>query len=120
MNTNNDDADFDRVEFDFSRATLVNLPNSPDGFGIVIDGAVGYSLRLTPSNKILGRFTSTREAWPAVLAEVERGTPAKCLVLDWHWANGRTGRVSSGRNLLFTTRSGLGLDAAAQHMRAAS
>jgi hypothetical protein len=33
-----------------------------DGFGIVIDGAVGYSLRLAPSNKILGRFASTREA----------------------------------------------------------
>jgi hypothetical protein len=33
-----------------------------DGFGIVIDGAVEYSLRLIPSNKILGRFATTREA----------------------------------------------------------
>jgi hypothetical protein len=33
-----------------------------DGFGIVINGAVGYSLRLIPSNKILGRFATTREA----------------------------------------------------------
>ena len=89
-------------------------------FGIAVDGAVGYSLRLTPSNKILGRFTSTREAWPAVLAEVERGTPAKCLVLDWHWANGRTGRVSSGRSLVLTARSGVGLDGASRPMRAAS
>ena len=120
MDTNSDDADLERVEFDFSRATLVNRPNSPDGFGIAIDGAVGYSLRLTPSNKILGRFTSTREAWPAVLAEVERGTPAKCLVLDWHWANGRTGRVSSGRSLVLTARSGMGLDGASRPMRAAS
>ena len=73
-----------------------------DGFGIVIDGAVEYSLRLIPSNKILGHFVSTRDAWPAVLAEVERGIPAKCLVLDWHRANGRRGRVSSGRLLVST------------------
>jgi hypothetical protein len=91
-----------------------------DGFGIVIDGAVGYSLRLIPSNKILGRFATTREAWPVVLAAVERGMPARCLILDWHWANGRRGRVSSGRLLVSTARSGLGLDGAHRHMRAAS
>jgi hypothetical protein len=91
-----------------------------DGFGIVIDGAIEYSLRLIPSNMILGRFASTREAWPAVLAAVERGMPAKCLVLDWHWANGRRGRVSSGRMLVSTARSGLGLDGAQPRLRAAS
>jgi hypothetical protein len=110
MNTNNEDDDLDPAEFDFSRARLVNRPRSPEGFGIVIDGAVEYSLRLIPSNKILGRFASTREAWPAVLAAVERGMPAKCLVLDWHWENGRRGQVSSGRLLVMTARSGLGLD----------
>ena len=120
MNTNDDDADLERVEFDFSRAKLVNRPSSPDGFGIVIDGAVAYSLRLIPSNKILGRFVSTREAWPAVLAAVESGIPARCLVLDWHWANGRRGRVSSGRLLVLTARSGLGLDATQHSLRAAS
>ena len=91
-----------------------------DGFDIGIDGAVEYSLRLIPSNKILGRFASTRESWPAVLAEIERGTPAKCLVLDWHWANGRRGRVSSGRLLVSTARAGLGPDGAHRNMRAAS
>ena len=91
-----------------------------DGFGIVIDGAVGYSLRLIPSNKILGRFVSTREAWPAVLSAVERGMPARCLILDWHWANGRRGRVSSGRQLVLTARSGLGLDVVQHRIRAAS
>jgi hypothetical protein len=90
-----------------------------DGFGIVIDGAIEYSLRLIPSNKIMGRFASTREAWPAVLAAVERGMPAKCLVLDWHWANGRHGRVASGRMLVLTARSGLGLDVIADRARAA-
>src|ERR1035437_8180312 len=89
------------------------------GFGIVIDGAVGYSLRLIPSKKIVGRFVTTREAWPAVLAEVERGILAKCLVLDWHWANGRRGRVSSGRLLVSTARSGLGVDVVQPQMRMA-
>ena len=61
MHTNDDDADLERVEFDFSRARLANRRRSPEGFAIAIDGAVGYSLRLIPSNKILGRFVSTRE-----------------------------------------------------------
>jgi hypothetical protein len=91
------------------------------GSGIVIDGAVEYSLRLTPSNRILGRFASTREAWPAVLAAAERGMPPKCLnILDWHWANGRRGRVSSGRLLVSTARSGLGLDVEQDRVRTAS
>ena len=120
MHTNDDDADLEQVEFDFSRARLVNRPRSPEGFGIVIDGAVGYSLRLVPSNKILGRFVSTHEAWPAVLAAVERGIPSKCLILDWHWANGRRGRVSSGRQLVLTARSGLGLDVVQERVRTAS
>ena len=120
MQTNDDDADLERVEFDFSRARLVNRPRSPGGFRIVIDGAVGYWLRLIPSDKILGHFMSTREAWPAVLAAVDRGIPAKGLVLDWHWANGRRGRVSSGRQLVSTARSGLGLDVVQDRVRTAS
>ena len=91
-----------------------------DGFGIVIDGAVGYSLRLLPSNKVLGRFASTREAWPAVLDEVARGIPPRCLILDWHQASGRRGRVSSGRLLVSTARSGLGLDVVRDRVRTAS
>ena len=120
MPTNDDDADLERVEFDFSRARLVNRPRSPEGFAIAIDGAVGYSLRLIPSNKILGSFVSTREAWPAVLAAIERGMPPKCLILDWHWANGRRGRVSSGRQLVSTAWSGLGLDVVQDRVRTAS
>ncbi len=119
--TTHDDADDDmRPEYDFSRARRANGPRFPGGFGIAIDGAVGYSLRLIPSNKILGRFVSTREAWPAVLAAVERGMPPKCLILDWQWANGRRGRVSSGRQLVSTARSGLGLDVVQDRVRTVS
>ena len=84
---------------------------STDGFGIVIDGAVGYSLRLTPSNKVLGRFASTQEAWPAVVAAVEAGRSPRMLVLDWHGADGSHGPVSSGITLEYLARSGLGLPA---------
>jgi hypothetical protein len=119
MHTNDDDADLQPVEFDFSRARLVNFPRSPEGFGIAIDGAVGYSLRLVPSNKIVGRFASTRDAWPAVLAEIERGVPAKLLVLDWHGESGRRGRVSSGRELMLTAQSGLGPEVPKQRRGAA-
>ena len=43
------------------------------GFEIVIDRAVEYALRLVPSGKVLGRYRSTREAWPAVVAAVDSG-----------------------------------------------
>ena len=88
---------------------------SRDGFGIVKDGAVGYSLRLIPSNKVLGRFASTTEAWPAVIAAVDAGRAPRTLVLDWHGADGSHGPVSSGLTLEYLARSGLGLTA--EHLR---
>jgi len=74
---------------------------------IIVDGATGYSLRLIPSNKVVGRFASTTEAWPAVIAELERGIPARCLVLDCHLEEGRRGRVGSGRLLALAAMSTL-------------
>ena len=62
MNTHDDNSDVERVEFDFRRATRAKAPRFPEGFETRIDDAKGYSLRLIPSNKILGRFTSTRDA----------------------------------------------------------
>jgi len=88
---------------------------SRDGFGIVIDGAVAYSLRLIPSNKILGRFASTHDAWPAVIAAVEAGRSPRMLVLDWHGADESRGPVSSGVTLEYLARSDLGLPA--EHLR---
>ena len=88
---------------------------SRDGFGIVIDGAIGYSLRLIPSNKILGRFASTHDAWPAVIAAVEAGRSPRTLVLDWHGAGGSHSPMASGVTLEYLARSGLGLPA--EHLR---
>jgi hypothetical protein len=107
MNTNDvDDApfDFDAGSIEIGRYARL----SEDGFAIAIDGAVAYSLRLIPSNKVLGRFTSTRKAWPVILDELAGGRPARCLVLDWHDAAGRRGRVGSGRLLAFTAARGVG------------
>ena len=84
-------------------------------FGIAVDGAVGYSLRLIPSNKILGRFASTHEAWLAVVYAVDSGRPARTLVLDWQGSNGSQGRVSGGLTLEYLARSGLGMPA--EHLR---
>ena len=120
MPTHDDDSDVKRVEFDFSRASRAKGPRFPEGFEIRIDDATGYSLRLIPSNKVLGSFTSTREAWPVLLAEIERGIPARCLVLDAHFADGDRERVGSGRILEDTARAGIGQTATRRPARAAS
>jgi hypothetical protein len=88
---------------------------SRDGFGLVINGAVAYTLRLIPSNKILGRFASTLDAWAAVIAAIEAGRSPRTLVLDWHDRDGSRGRVSSGVTLEYLALSGLGLPA--EHLR---
>ena len=59
---------------DWSKAGVgPNPPKPGEKTEICIDGAVGYQLRLIPSNKILARFESTLEAWPAIIAAVEVG-----------------------------------------------
>jgi len=90
---------------------------SRDGFGIAIDGAVAYSLRLIPSNKVLGHFAFAHDAWPAVVAAVEAGRSPRTLVLDRHGVEGSGGRVASGVTLEYLARSGLGLPA--EHLRPA-
>jgi hypothetical protein len=120
MRTN--DADVGMLpEYDFSSGELGRYARPPgEGLDIRIDGAVGYSLRLIPSNKVVGRFASTFDAWPAVLSEVGRGIPARCLVLDWHGADGECGQVGSGRLLVSVARSGLQFDIAPARARAVS
>jgi hypothetical protein len=120
MHTSDDNFDVKRVEFDFTRATRAKGPRFPEGFEVRIDDATEYSLRLIPSNRILGRFTSTRDAWPVVMAEIERGIPVRCLVLDAHFADGDREKVGSGRTLEYIARAGIGQAAARHPVRAAS
>jgi len=105
-----DDDDFDIPEVtDFMGSEVGRYARRPgEGLDISIDGAVEYSLRLIPSNKVVGRFSSTFEAWPAVLAQLDRGIPARLLCLHWHGAHGERGRVGSGRLLAYVARSGIG------------
>ena len=83
MNTRVDDDDLDIPEIDFSGPWLSNRYARKPGekHEICIDEAVGYSLRLIPSNKILARFRSTLEAWPAIIETVESGKMTKDLAL---------------------------------------
>ena len=86
-----------------------------DGFDIAIDQAAGYSLRLIPSNKVLGRFTSTHDAWSAVVLALDAGRSPRTLVLDWHGPDGTRKRMTSGATLEYLARAGLGLPA--EHLR---
>ena len=101
LGTSDEDWDLEIPETDFS------IPPRPNRYArkpgekteICIDGAVGYSLRLIPSNKILARFESTLEAWPAIIATVEGGRSPRTLSLDWNGANGKRGSISAGPRL---------------------
>jgi hypothetical protein len=63
---------------------------------ICLDGAIEYQVRLIPSTKVIGRFASTLEAWPAIIAAIEAGRSPRTLSLDaigpsgqrWHMAAG--------------------------------
>src|SRR3972149_4312523 len=101
MSTLVDDDDLEIPEIDASAPWLPNRYAKAPGekTEIFIDGAIGYSLRLIPSNKILARFESTLEAWPAIIATVEGGRSPRTLSLDWNAANGRSGSISAGPRL---------------------
>jgi hypothetical protein len=95
------DDEFLISEFDFSRGTLPNSFAAEPGekTEICIDDAVGYQLRLIPSNLVLQRFESTLDAWPAIIATVECGRSPRTLSLDWVMSDGSFGSISAGPRL---------------------
>jgi hypothetical protein len=96
----NDDLRPDTSHLDWSQAEVGRYARKPgEKTEIRIDGAVGYSLRLIPSNKILARFASTLDAWPAIIAAVEGGRSPRTLSLDWQDAEGRGRSISAGPRL---------------------
>ncbi len=85
---------------DWSKAVIGRRARKPgEKTEVFIDGAVGYALRLIPSNKVLARFESTLDAWPVIIATVEGGRSPRTLSLDWVAADGFTGSISAGPRL---------------------
>ncbi|MDQ2964453.1 MAG: hypothetical protein M3R57_01175 [Chloroflexota bacterium] len=85
---------------DWSKAEIGRYAKAPgEKTEICVDGAIGYSLRLIPSNKILARFDSTLEAWPVIIATVEDGRSPRTLSLDWNGEDGRSKSISAGPRL---------------------
>jgi hypothetical protein len=94
------DADLEISEFDFTNARPSRfIPLPGEKTEICIDDAVGYQLRLIPSNVVLQRFESTLDAWPAIIATVERGRSPRTLSLDWVMPDGSFGSISAGPRL---------------------
>ncbi len=90
----------DTSQLDWSKALPNPHPRKPgEKHEICIDGAVGYQLRLIPSNKVLARFDSTLEAWSAIIATVEGGRSPRTLSLDWVDVNGLGESISAGPRL---------------------
>ncbi|MDO8485657.1 MAG: hypothetical protein Q7S35_12025 [Candidatus Limnocylindrales bacterium] len=105
------DDEFFIPEIDFSKVEFVPNPRirAPgDKTEICLDGAIEYQVRLIPSTKVIGRFVSTLDAWPAVIAAIEGGRSPRTLSLDaigaagqrWHMAAGpfleRFARLNNG------------------------
>jgi hypothetical protein len=95
-----DDIRPDTSQVDWSRAEDGRRTRKPgEKVEIFIDGAVGYQLRLLPSNRVLARFDSTLEAWPVIIATVENGRSPRTLSLDVLDAAGCVATVSAGPRL---------------------
>jgi hypothetical protein len=86
--------------FDWSKAEIGRYARKPgEKTEIFIDGAVGYRLRLIPSNKLLARFETTLEAWPVIIATIEAGRSPRTLAFDAVLSGGRATLVSAGPRL---------------------
>jgi hypothetical protein len=120
MHTLDDDADLEIPEIDLSKVEWLPNPFAAkpgEKTEICIDGAVAYQLRLIPSNKVLGRFMSTLEAWPAIIAATERGRSPRTLSLDWVGADGAFESISAGPRLEGWARRNNGEDSAYARQR---
>jgi hypothetical protein len=118
MRTLADHSDLEIPEFDFSKPTLPNpfAPQPGEKTEIRLDGAVEYQLRLIPSTRVIGRFASTLDAWPAIITAAESGRSPGTLSLDaigpagerWHMAAGpfllAFARLNNGEPHLYAHR----------------
>ncbi len=101
------DDEFFIPEIDFS--TVEFLPNPfarkpGEKTEICLDGVVEYRLRLIPSCKVLGRFSTTLEAWPAIIAAAESGRSPRTLSLDGIESSGKRWHMAAGPFLIAWAR----------------
>ena len=90
----------DTSQLDWSEAEVGRYARKPgEKTEIFVDDAVGYQLRLIPSNKVLVRFQTTLEAWPVIIAAVEGGQSPRTLAFDAILTDGSAALVSAGPRL---------------------
>lgn len=65
-----------------------------------LDGAIEYQLRLIPSTRVIGRFASTLDAWPAIIRAEEAGRSPRTLSLDAIGAAGQRWHMAAGSFLI--------------------
>ena len=105
------DDEFFIPEIDFSTVEFLPDPRARragEKVEVCLDGAIEYQLRLIPSTKVIGRFASTLDAWPEIIAAIESGRSPRTLSFDavgavgqrWHMAAGpfleRFARLNNG------------------------
>jgi hypothetical protein len=87
----------DTSGLDWSKAVVGRRARKPgEKTEVFVDGAVGYRLRLIPSNQELARFATTLEAWPVIIDTIERGRSPRTLAFDAVMADGSVCLVSAG------------------------
>jgi hypothetical protein len=100
-----DDTRPDTSHLDWSKAEVGRFSRTPgEKTEVCIDGAVAYELRLIPSTRVIGRFVSTLDAWPAIIAEAESGRSPRTLSLDAIDRTGKRWHMAAGRFLLSFAR----------------
>ena len=103
MPTKIDDPDLEIPEIDFSRVEWLPNPfavQPGEKTEICIDGAIEYELRLIPSTKVIGRFASTLDAWPAIINAADSGRSPRTLSLDAIGSAAMRWHVAAGPSLL--------------------
>jgi hypothetical protein len=100
-----DDIRPDTSRLDWSTAAVGRRTRKPgEKTEIRLDGAIEYQLRLIPSTKLLGRFTTTLDAWPAIIAAAESGRSPRTLSLDAIGAEGKRWHMAAGPFLISFAR----------------
>ena len=85
------------IEIDWSVARPSRFARKPgEKTEICLDGAIEYQLRLIPSAKVIGRFVTTLEAWPAIIAAIESGRSPRTLSFDAIGAAGQRWHMAAG------------------------